>query len=199
MAENQNFQDVEKFRRLPSLAIQIISFLDLYITKKMRVFEWGSGGSTIFFAQRAKETISIEHMREWHTRISEALVYAGIDGECDLRLVTRDLVRSLEAEEFKSSQPLLRNVTFMNYVKAIDEFEDESFDVVLVDGRARASCITRAVPKIKPGGILVVDDSARPQYQKALSLDGWHRSNGIGPIPYMPLTQLAQTSVLIKP
>ena len=199
MGGNENFQDDEKYRRLPAFALQIISFLDLYITKEMNVFEWGSGGSTLFFASRAKQTTSIEHLKEWHKVTADALAYSGINGKCDLRFVSRDLLKSLDSDSFKSSQATLKHVSFKNYVTAIDEFEDSFFDVVLVDGRARAACIKRAIPKIKPGGLLVVDDAGRDAYQHALKLPDWHRSDAFGPIPYMSLTQLARTAVLVKP
>ena len=40
-------------------------------------------------------------------------------------------------------------------------------DVIAVDGRDRVNCVKHAMPKLKPGGVLVLDDSHRPRYREA--------------------------------
>src|SRR5215218_1655637 len=35
-----------------------------------RVFEYGSGYSTLFWASRAKEVVSVEHNRDWYEKIA---------------------------------------------------------------------------------------------------------------------------------
>ena len=45
----------------PWVTYAAINFLSRSLTEQMRVFEWGVGGSTIFFAQRAAELVSVEH------------------------------------------------------------------------------------------------------------------------------------------
>jgi hypothetical protein len=65
---------------------------------------------------------------------------------------------------------------FAAYVAAIDAFPDGFFDLVVVDGRSRAACLDRAVPKIRPGGMLVLDDADRPEYADAIAeLPPWPR------------------------
>lgn len=59
--------------------------------------------------------------------------------------------------------------TFKSYASHIDRFPDNYFDIVLVDGRSRPSCIWHCMPKIKAGGILVIDNSNRSYYFKALN------------------------------
>jgi hypothetical protein len=49
--------------------------------------------------------------------------------------------------------------TVHEYVQAIDVHPDHIFDLVLVDGRARTECIRHAIPKIKPGAYLMLDNS----------------------------------------
>jgi predicted O-methyltransferase YrrM len=57
------------------------------------------------------------------------------------------------------------NTAFRKYAAAILGYPDESFDLVFVDGEAscRDWCIANALPKIKPGGYLLLDDSDWPQ------------------------------------
>jgi hypothetical protein len=45
------------------------------------------------------------------------------------------------------------------YVKVVDTFEDKTLDFVLVDGHVREYCCRRVLPKIKPGGMLVIDNA----------------------------------------
>lgn len=62
------------------------------------------------------------------------------------------------------------NASFEEYVKSIEEYPDESFDLVLVDGRHRSFCIPHAIPKVRPGGYLMLDNSDRRGYRDAISL-----------------------------
>jgi len=50
-------------------------------------------------------------------------------------------------------------MSFDGYVKTIDAHPDETFDLILVDGRARADCSKRALCKIRKGGYLMLDNS----------------------------------------
>ena len=50
---------------------------------------------------------------------------------------------------------------FDDYVAAINDELDNSLDLVIVDGRARVECVRRAMPKVKPGGLLLLDDTGR--------------------------------------
>ena len=47
---------------------------------------------------------------------------------------------------------------------AICDEPDASLDLVVVDGRARVECARRAMPKVKPGGLLLLDDTSRERY-----------------------------------
>jgi hypothetical protein len=54
--------------------------------------------------------------------------------------------------------------TFKSYACYIDKFEDGYFDIVLIDGRARPSCLKHAVSKVKKGGLLILDNAERKYY-----------------------------------
>jgi len=64
---------------------------------------------------------------------------------------------------------------FQDYASVIDVAGE--FDLILVDGRARASCITHAVPRVMDSGILVLDNAERDWYtdQTEHLLEGWDR------------------------
>ena len=53
------------------------------------------------------------------------------------------------------------------YAPVISEYPDETFDFILVDGRDRVQCIKCALPKLKRGGWLMLDNSERRRYAAA--------------------------------
>ncbi len=115
-------------------AIEYLSQLDL---RDKTVFEFGSGNSSLFWAARAKQVVSIENDPAWHTEVSKRK-----PANLDLRLVQNK-------EDYMGS---LRG-------------EPTSFDIVVVDGSHRAACAAEAVLRLKPGGIIVLDNS--DWFQKA--------------------------------
>lgn len=52
-----------------------------------------------------------------------------------------------QPDHYFSGTKSFQNATFRAYATFIDRFSDEYFDVVLVDGRARASCLYHALAK----------------------------------------------------
>lgn len=107
--------------------------------------EWGSGRSTAWLGARVGSLLSIEHNGEWFTKVQADLAAQSGD-VATLRLL------SPEPNDRPEESP---------YVRVIDEFEDGSLDVCLVDGVNRAACATVALPKIAKGGFIVVDDAHR--------------------------------------
>jgi hypothetical protein len=85
-------------------------------------------------------------------------------------------------------------MNFESYVKTIDDYADEHFDLVVVDGRARTACVLQALPKVRRGGFLLLDDSYRGEYSPAMAaLAGQGRNDFRGLAPYN--TDLGQTTV----
>lgn len=60
------------------------------------------------------------------------------------------------------------------YNHVYDEFPDEFFDFILVDGRDRVKCVESAHKKIKPNGILILDNSERERYSAVFNILNKH-------------------------
>lgn len=58
---------------LPWFTYPAIRFLEPRLSKSMRVFEYGAGNSTLWWASRVRSVQSVEHHREWFDRITAAL------------------------------------------------------------------------------------------------------------------------------
>jgi hypothetical protein len=175
---------------IPMMPFGAIAWLRSYLRPGFSVFEYGSGGSTAFFATRVEKLVSVEHDPEWHIRTGQRL------GGLPLRECTYLLQLPDDGvnERFASTDERYSEMNFESYVRTIDAYPDRSFDLVVVDGRARNACVLQALPKVKPGGFLLLDDSYRAEYAVAMkALGGFRRTDFRGLAPYN--TDLGQTSI----
>lgn len=123
----------------------------------VRVFEYGSGASTAWLARRADEVTTVEHDAGFGAYLASLLDPAW---RVDLRVV----------EPVPSTAPVApsrraghQGLDFDHYVHAIDDVPG-SFDLVVVDGRARVACARHALPRLRPDGLLVLDNANRTEY-----------------------------------
>lgn len=155
---------------LPWFSWGAIEFLDRYVRPSMTIFEYGSGGSTLYFARRGASVRSVENNADWQVRVIEKLRTQGIDN-VEIRLRPYDFVRAVHFEESE-------------YLHAIGE---DRFDVVAIDGSeydvpVRPVCFRHAERHVKPGGIIVVDDSWRyPALRERSRAVRWKSFVGTGP------------------
>jgi len=118
------------------------------------VFEFGSGGSTLWFARLATRLVSIEDDAEWYKAIAAALLTR--TGECCVHL---------------------RKVETAQLPDAIDG--TGLWDLVFVDcltQNERRRSVILGAKHVKPGGWLVADDYNFPMTHKAvegLRTAGW--------------------------
>jgi Methyltransferase domain len=130
----------------PWLTDDSIAFMHHWIRAGDRGFEWGAGRSTLWFARHDTELTSIESDAEWHRRVNEGLRAEGLGVR-----VTCELVPAAEGSGHRPD----------SYIQAIDRAGNGSLDFCLVDGlpEVRAECSLAALDKLRPGGILVLDNS----------------------------------------
>ena len=125
-----------------------------------RVFEYGSGASTIWLAKRAKQVISVEHDQEWFSIISDRSISTT---NIHLKLAKPD---SEYNADFISKRAI--GYSFKDYVTEIEN-AGGVFDLIVIDGRARVACLQYALRYMAPGGMIVFDNSGRNEYRHALS------------------------------
>lgn len=161
---------------LPWMNYMAIEHIKHNITDNFKVFEYGSGASTEYWISKGCEVTSVEHDKTFYNQLSKK-----IHSKCQYLLFEPESI-SYESKNTPESADLFHSsdyvgFSFERYVKYIDSFPDNFFDMVLVDGRARPSCIKRALPKIKKGGMLVVDNSNRNYYfaETGQLLENWPR------------------------
>ena len=167
-----------KIRQEPWVSLQTKKWLESYLNPEMTVFEFGSGGSTIFIGRKVKKVISVEYQRLWFVKVLINLLYYKIFN-FKLHLVTPE-VKSSNNKYYVSSDPIFKKLNFKNFALAIDEYPDKYFDLVFVDGRARNGCIKHAIRKIKKNGYLLLDDSHRELYNLGKELLKRYKSKKLG-------------------
>lgn len=121
------------------------------VGKESRAFEWGSGASTLWLAERVGELATVEHDPDWYRSTREALDRRGRH-DAALTLCER------------------KGEGLAGYPAAIARFPDEHFDIIAIDGRSREECFRQALPKLKGGGHLLLDDSHRERYAACFRL-----------------------------
>jgi hypothetical protein len=136
--------------------------------KTLRVFEYGSGGSTLFWQASGLECVSIEHDPQWFSSVHDRLDPSSVDHRLILpepRETNADPDPS-DPRAYASGDAKSRGYSFRRYVEAIDEFPDSHFDIVAIDGRARPSCIMHGAKKVRAGGLLILDNAEHEYYTR---------------------------------
>lgn len=179
----------------PWITFSAIDFIGKNIRSTDKVFEYGGGGSTLYFLSKVSRLITVEHDKGWFQMLKKKIGNVGFDGWQGHLILPEQPVDATNLDksapaDYYSEDPGFQDATFKAYSTFICQFEDEYFDWVVIDGRARASCLFHAMPKVKLGGYLVLDNSDRTYYlQNNLgALQNKYRLvlSNIGPVPYSP-------------
>ena len=143
-------------------------WFEKHIKPDMKIFEYGSGSSTAYFASKVSQVVSVECYPERYNKnqnmINSSVHYKLIEPIKDSKPFP------YSHESYGSVDDEFAHFSFENYVNYIKEYSDRFFDIILINGRARASCIRAAVPKTKLGGYIILNDSERYVYQNAIEL-----------------------------
>ncbi len=172
----------------PSITFGARAWLLETLRPDAKVFEWGSGGSTLFLAARVAELVSVEHDAGWHRRIG-AILEARRVRNCRHVLAEPEPASEATEPRYLSSRRRYKDQSFESYVRIVDAWPDGHFDLVFVDGRQRVACGRHALAKIRPGGHLLLDDSQRPEYDELRNLLRGFPSRdffGLGPYQARP-------------
>lgn len=134
----------------PWIAQGAIRFCSDNLTPQDVALEWGSGRSTLWYAQRLKALTSVEHDEQWYEKISAQIANLRVQNVSYLfrPLHHPALITIPLSERFATP-----------YVRVTESFDEESLDFVAIDGHYREACILAVIPKLKTGGLLLLDNS----------------------------------------
>ena len=126
---------------LPWLNYPTIALLEKRLNKKHLLFEYGSGYSTLFFANLVSGIVSVEYDKEWLDRINSMQPKNAV-----VHHVPKDI-------DGKYCRSILSSET--------------NYHIFLIDGRDRINCIKQSIKKLTDDGVIIFDDSQRSEYQEA--------------------------------
>jgi len=163
----------------------------------LKIFEFGMGASTIWLSKFPSVSllISNEHDKDWFNEVSEQIFQLGKQPQphadnmnfVGFRQCGGDIYEDAELIIFGEGKPIKNvNLNFRErpYDWHIKLYDDEYFDCVIVDGRDRVKCLESAKSKIKPNGLLILDNSERTEYASGIELySGWERQDFKQPLP----------------
>ncbi len=145
--------------RKPWMKYREIGIIEDLLTglKPMRVLEWGAGYGTLHFAKflpPGAQWIAVEHDPAWAERIRMQ------------RTDSRVRIHAIppEAEDWRDRDKDGTYDDFRSYVDFPEKFGP--FDFILVDGRARESCLQKAHSLLSPNGVALLHDANR-SFQRA--------------------------------
>ncbi|WP_146260509.1 class I SAM-dependent methyltransferase [Algoriphagus chordae] len=156
---------------IPWLTRGAVKFLDNTIISQMRVFEYGSGASTIYFQNRDTIVCSVEHDKTWYQIVKNKLELNG-SNNVDLILsepvfsptaLRDDILQSNKNDGYK-------NFDFSGYSQVVLNFPHKYFDLILIDGRVRLECLKNSMKMIKKGGLIILDNSDRYEYKNIIDM-----------------------------
>lgn len=146
---------------IPWLTYPALHFIKSRLSPDFAVFEYGCGGSTLWWASLVKEVVSVEHDVDWYRQIKAQI-------PANVTLFNIPLERGEE------------------YSKKVSEYS-QKFDIIVIDGRDRVNCAKNAVRALKPNGVFIWDNSEREEYIEGYNFlfsNGFKRLDffGMGPI-----------------
>jgi hypothetical protein len=148
--------------------------------KEPRIFEYGSGASSIWLAKRCAQIVSVEHDAGWRPIVADRLK---AHGNSELLFVPPG--PRISGSPFTSQKPGWTDYDFGGYVRSIEDYSD-TFDMIVVDGRCRNECLKAALPRLAHDGVLLFDNSGRGRYRENLENVALHRTRTSGLTPCLP-------------
>lgn len=124
----------------PWLTREMVDILCTWLKPTDVGLEFGSGRSTAWFATRVGSLTSVEHDSQWFATVRKRL--------CDIDRQVQCLLH----EDGNSGSPASA------YVSVARSVAPSSLDFCLIDGVARDHCALACLDKLKPGGILIIDN-----------------------------------------
>ena len=128
---------------IPWFTYPSINFFTNRLNKNLNVFEFGSGNSSLFFAERVKSLISVEHNNQWFEKIKNFLPY-------------------------NSKLSYVDSNTPAQYLEPL-KVSNDKFDIIIVDGLYRNECLIESINYLTDEGLIVLDDSERVIYNEGIN------------------------------
>jgi hypothetical protein len=160
-------------RPIPWITYPAMAFLERRVGDTMEVFEFGSGNSTLWWAERVRHISAVEHDEAWAARVATQA-----PANADVSHVPLDA----NGEYSRSAQRSQRQ-----------------YHIVVVDGRDRVNCAVASISCLREDGVVIWDNTERRRYASGLATlmeRGFRRIEFRGPSPIG--NWASETSILYR-
>ena len=114
----------------PWLTYPLIEFLNSLDFTEKKIFEYGTGSSTLYWASRAEQVVSVELDEKWYSSL---------------------------LQKIPNNVQLIHEPNGGKYPGIIQE--KGKFDVIVIDGAERYQSAVAASEYLAPGGMIILDNS----------------------------------------
>lgn len=125
---------------LPWMNYPFLEFIKGRLNKNQNLFEYGSGYSTVFFAERIKSVTSVEYDKDWYEKAKEL------------------------TKSFPNTKILFQELN-QDYPRTINK-TNQKYELIIIDGRNRVKSAINSFEHLAPNGVIILDDSSRKGYQE---------------------------------
>jgi len=178
----QTSRDIKIFKRV----------FQRYGGKRISVFEWGTGRSTIYYSRYLAsidsdfEWHSIDNSLEWKGKIAKLVNRFGLSDRVHLYLSEFPAFWELPSWSWLEQkipdgicQPEV--VDYVEYPRQVAG--SKGFDIIIIDGRFRRRCLLVAAEVLAPGGLVLLHDAQRAHYHRSLENYKSGRFFDVGNLP----------------
>ncbi len=129
---------------VPWMNYSTIYFLEERLHKGLNLFEFGSGYSTLFYANLVGSVTSVESDEHWFATVKDRV-------QSNVKLI-------FKAKDEDGA-----------YCRSVTQTE-QLYDVIIVDGQDRVNCVKQGLEALTDRGVIFLDDSERTDYQEAFEV-----------------------------
>ncbi len=158
---------------IPWFTYPFFMFLKSRISPKIRILEYGCGSSTLWFSDKVREIVSIEHDKSWFNAV-------GQNTPSNAKLILKENNR----EDYA----------------LLEHKEYGLFELVIVDGLFRNECLVNSLNLLTDDGVVILDNSEREEYVEGVNFligQGFRKIDFWGMIPVV--SNLSCTSIFYRP
>lgn len=116
---------------IPWYTYPAIEYFNQLDAKGLRIFEYGSGNSSLYWAHKGADVWSVEHDHEWYQTMASKAAQL------------KDLVFCESVDDYAAA---IGSVSGM-------------FDIIIIDGAWRNECASTCINRLSEGGVIILDNS----------------------------------------
>lgn len=146
---------------IPTMAVSALAWINENLEPDETLFEWNSGDSTFWYADRAKQVYSVTDSSSLVTWLKEELFVREYDNV--------KILLAPEDSTLQEGYAISSTTSFKRYCYAIEQFPTRSFDWIIIDGYKREKCLPLAMQSIKYGGVIVMTETDVPEHLDAMN------------------------------